>query len=205
VKQFLVVAALLVLSFSVGYAVKPDGRVGPGPDRTDTVSAARYQRMVLNLQRERDGLRARLEAVESRGPRIITRTDTVVQPPDTVFLPIISASARGKLTLPALIADTLDGYRPEIWQGFDVSDCDDGWSVQNGVLVCDRPRLGHLSWGLQVGFGMDFLSRTAVADPVIAELGLWWQPTYRSTWDVGTSLGTDGRARLTVRKAWRLW
>jgi len=197
VKQFLVVAALLVLSFSVGYAVKPMPDPGLEPGRTDTVPTARFQRMVANLERERDGLRARLEAVESRPPRIVIRTDTVPGPPDTIFLPLLSASSRGRLTIPTLIADSAKGFRGEIWRGFDTSDCDDGWSVQDGVLVCDRPRLGHLAFGIQVGFGTD---RNAVA-----EAGAWWQPTYRSTWDVGASLGTDGRARLTVRKAWRLW
>jgi hypothetical protein len=152
---------------------------------------------------ERDGLRARLEAVESRGPRIVIRTDTVVQPPDTVFLPILHASSRGRLTIPALVADTVDGYRPEIWQGFDTSDCDEGWTVQGGVLVCDRARFGHLSWGIEASFANPLLNQGLTGEPLIAGLGVYWQPSYRSTWDVGATIGTDGRARLTIRKAWR--
>ena len=205
-KKYLAVAALLLLSFSVGYAVKPRWQVPLGPGRTDTVAAEQLLHRIENLTLERDGLRARLESVQSRPPAVVVRTDTVVTPPDTVFLPVLRTTAAGRLTIPVLIADSLPGtYRPEVWRGFDTSDCDDGWSVQDGVLVCDRARLGHIGLGVASSFSTDFDTQRPAAFPLIAEVGLYWTPSYRSTWEVSTSVGTDQRVRLTIRKLWRLF
>lgn len=198
-KKYLPTAALVLLALFAGYAAKPSGPK-PRLARTDTVPPAQLLEDIESLRQDNLGLKERIAGWEATPPRIVVKTDTLVTAPDTVFYPYFRASHRGLLTIPVLVSDSLPHYRPEIWRGFDISDCDDGWTVQDGQLLCNRPRLGHLWVGLDsnLNYQSDMVQLVATA-------GLYWRPTYRSGWDVYAAVGTDGRAYLGFRKRWELW
>lgn len=155
--------------------------------RVDSVVPAEYERRVEALTLERDGIRARLEAIEARPPRIITRTDTLTIPPDTVIR-FVAVDSRGSLSLDLLTArDSL--YAPELHEGIDISDCDEGYTIEAGEVTCDRAALGHL-----------YVGPIASRRPSLA---LWWQPSFRSPWEAGVSY--SGAWDVWVRRGVRLF
>lgn len=116
---------------------------------------------------ENNGLRARVRLLESRKPQRITRTDTVVTPPDTVYSGL-RVNSGGRLAIATLLAvDSTEKRRPELMEGIDVSDCDDGWSVQSGNVICDR------TWGHV------YLMAHLSTDPGV---GAYVERTFRSPW-----------------------
>ncbi|MEE8391873.1 MAG: hypothetical protein V3S14_13900, partial [Anaerolineae bacterium] len=103
--------------------------------------------------------------------------------------------SRGELSVefltPTPTADSVEvGYRAELSTGFDISGCDDGWAIQDGAVLCDRARLGHLFVFAQAG------NRSL--------LGTMWTPSYRSPWSV-TIAHTGSEWDIGIRRAWRLW
>lgn len=179
-----VVAVGLLLALGRSSAPSPQV-VAP---KTDTVPPAAMVASLEALRITNGGLMDRIRAHEARGPEIIVRTDTVVTPPDTVFR-ILNIDAAGRMAYGVLVRrDSL--WAPEIHAGIDVSDCDHGLSVEGGLVVCDRARLGHAELRFTLG------TETAI--------GLGWTPSFRSTWDV--FVGYDGRGFVAqVSKGLRLF
>lgn len=166
--------------------------------RVDTVTTERYASLVDELRLERDGLRARIEGLEARPPRVVTRTDTL-------YLPAVAHGVvrveDGSLTVEVMVleVDSLrPAYRPELRQEIDVSDCDEGYSIQDGEVVCDPAQLGHL-----------YLTADAGLHDALA--GLEWEPSYRSLWEisVGRAFAYDrdegDRWKLRIRRRVELW
>ena len=200
-KKYLSIAALVAIAFCAGFAAKPTPIGTPGRVRTDTVPPAQLLEEVEGLRQDNLGLRERLSGWEERGPRTITRTDTLVQPPDTV-LTFVAMSGGGIISTPVLIvSDSVQMYRPELWR-FDTSGCDDGWVVQSGSLICNRSRLGHLWLGLDSR--VDYQSEGGKT-ALIGAIGAHWRPSYRSNWDAYLTIGTDSRLQMGVRKRWQLF
>ena len=143
--------------------------------RVDTVRPIEYRRTLESLQIENAGLKARLEGVERRVPeRIIVVRDTVLVP-DTVIR-FVSVDSRGRLAV-ELLTGNGELRVPELHIGTDISNCDEGWQIQDGETVCDRARLGHL-----------YVVPRLAREPM---LGLAWTPGYRSAWQAG--VGYSGR------------
>jgi len=199
VKRHLATAVLVLVALCAGYAARPTRPIEQ-PARTDTVPPARLLEQVEALKLDNLGLTQRLQGWEVRPPRVVVRADTVVLPPDTVFLPLLRASARGLLTIPVLVSDSVPYYRPEVWRGFDVSDCDNGWVIQGGDLLCNRPRLGHLSFGFDSN-----LTYQSDGVQLVGAAGLYWRPTYRSGWNAYLTVSTDTRGSFGLRKAWEFF
>lgn len=154
------------------------------------------------LLRERDGLvdqlRARIRGLESRPPIVIERVDTVI---DVRTVPVIVgavADRRGHLdVLRAGPADSVGLRRPEIARHIDLSRCDDGWALDGARVVCDTPRLGHLTAVARLG-------AASPGEPV-GSIGLRWTPYYRATWAVEARATTDGRVEVAGEVGVRLW
>ena len=179
-----VVAALVLLFFGKAWGERREPEV---VTRVDSVTPARYAETLAGMRLENDGLRARLRGIESRPPRVIVRTDTVVAPPDTVYR-FVNVDSRGSLSVEVLHrADSV--YVPELHTGSDISDCDDGWQIRDGEVLCDKARLGHLYVG-------PWLS----THPALA---VWWTPSYRSPWEA--SISYSGKWEIGVRRGLRLW
>ena len=177
----------LVLAAAFGLWLGRASKHAP-PPRTvretvvDTVAPVALLERVRGLADERHGLLATIAGLERRGPHTITRTDTLIAPPDTVLLAYLKSSGT-ELTLPVLVMDTSGLGRPELHGGLDVGDCDDGWSWSPAGLICNRPRFGHLTlYG--AGAALLPLTATASAGPrrlssagLTGEAGVSWQPT----------------------------
>ena len=176
----------------------------------DTVAPVALLERVRGLADERHGLLATIAGLERRGPRTITRTDTLIAPPDTVLLAYLKSSGT-ELTLPVLVMDTSGLGRPELHGGLDVGDCDDGWSWSPAGLICNRPRFGHLTlYG--AGAALLPLTATASAGPrrlssagLVGEAGVSWQPKFRSTARVDGFVDTEQRLGLRFRFGLRLF
>lgn len=166
---------ILAVAFVVGLWAAP----GPGPAeiRTvlDTVAPADLEARIEDAEIENDGLRARLEAIESRPPRTVLRTDTLYReiPADTVFR-VVTLRGGVLVTAPLFRRDSL--WAPELHET-DVGDCDEGFSVGPSGVVCDRPRLGHVYLGLTT----------------LPSVSLSWTPTYRSRWGILAGYEFDDR------------
>ena len=180
-------AALAVLGWSIGRSAVPRVVV----TEVDTVPPAEMVRQLEDLRLEREGWRAALEAIEARGPETITRTDTLILPPDTVYR-FVRVDGAGRLSV-AVLGRVGPLYAPEIHRGIDVADCDDGYALQDGAVVCDRARFGHLT----VGPGVE------IAGELLPYVGAWWEPSYRSGWSVFVGYGKGWR--LEVRKGVRIF
>lgn len=156
------------------------------------------------LLRERDGLvdqlRARIRGLESRPPVVIERVDTVI---DVRHVPVIVgavADRRGHLdVLRAGPADSVGLRRPEIARQIDLSRCDDGWALDGARVVCDTPRLGHLTAVARLGGAWG----PGIAP--VGSVGLRWTPYYRATWAVEARATTDGRVEVAGEVGVRLW
>lgn len=132
----------------------------------DTVALSELERR-LDAQRIRgDGLVAAMENRQVLAPDTIWVTDTLVSPPDTVF-EFIRVNERGNLTASRF---TIEGelYAPQITT-YNVSDCDEGFQLEGGTVICDKARWGHLY----------LLSSIS---PAYASAGLRWTPGYKSKW-----------------------
>src|SRR5690606_28622753 len=157
------------------------------------------------LLRERDGLvaelRARIRGLETRAPVVIERVDTVI---DVRTVPVIVgavADRAGRLDLlRAAPADSAGMRRPEIARAIDLSRCDDGWALDGARVVCDVPRLGHLTAVARLGLARD----PAGIEPIGA-VGLRWTPYYRATWAVEARATSDGRVEVAGEIGWRWW
>src|SRR5690606_11415243 len=119
-------------------------------------------------------------------PIVIERVDTVI---DVRTVPVIVgavADRHGRLdVMRAGPADTLGARRPEIARQIDLPRCDDGWAMDAGRVVCDVPRLGHLTAVARIG--------AAWPGEPVGSLGLRWTPYYRATWAIEARATTDGR------------
>ena len=186
-------------AYGVGRGHSPSG--GEGRPVTVPVEQAAYEARVEALTIDRDGWRARFEGVTTLMPDTVYVVDTLVQAPDTI-LRFVSVDSRGRLgiellTRPALptdVGNTVPDYerwQPELHAGIDISACDEGWSVEGGVVACDRPRFGHAS-----------LAAVASRSPSIA---LLWTPSWRSPWEAGISFDGQRWDFRVRRAAIRLW
>lgn len=181
-----VVVAALIL-----FAGKAWGEAGEPTVVTevDTVTTERYAGLVDELRLENNGLRARIEGIETRPPEVITRTDTL-------YLPAVAHGTvrieDGSLAVEVMVleADSLrPAYRPELHQGIDVSDCDEGYSIQDGEVICDRAQLGHLYVGPWLSL-----------KPALA---VWWEPSYRSPWEAFVRYSDEWD--FGIRRGIQLW
>jgi hypothetical protein len=196
-----VVGVAIVLSASAGWALKP----GVVKTIRDTVIVELPPTELLDeiedLAIENRGIRARLEARELRAPSVIYTTDTVVPPPDTVIVSF-RVDAGGVATLAPLIRrDSL--YAPEIWSGINLSDCDEGFSIVNGNVVCDRARLGHVEAFLRLTGGAGLSGDSG--DVFGASGGLQWTPSYRSGWAVQLGIDVTGRVYFGLQRGIRIF
>lgn len=166
----------------------------------DTVTASYYSKVVRDLRLANTGLRARLEGVHAVQPERILVVDTLYAPPDTVLRFVRVENDR--LAVENLItvsdvtpnADSVAGanvrVRPELHAGFDISRCDDGFEVSAAGVICDPARFGHL-----------YVGGVVSKDPA---LGLWWEPAYRSPWELYVSR-TNEEWWFGLRYGVRLW
>lgn len=184
---------MAAVAFMAGLGVAGAGE----PDvvtRVDTILPAAYAATLRGLRMDNDGLRARLEGVEDREPEVIVRTVERVLPPDTVYR-FVNVDSRGRLGIELLtrpdVPDSLGNElrAPALYTGIDISDCDDGWQVRDGEVLCDSSQLGHLYVG-------PWLSRR----PSVA---VWWTPSYRSPWEA--SVGFSGSWDFGLRRGVRAW
>lgn len=197
--------SLVVLCALAGFAGYGWGREWPsgggGSPVEIPVDVAAYEARLEALTIDRDGWRARFEGVVSVMPDTVYRVDTLVLPPDTV-LRFVSVDSRGRLSVELLTTpsnfaqdsasapDLPGGMQPELRTGYDVSECDEGFSLEGGTVACDRSRLGHLYVGVE-----------ASRHP---SLTAWWVPSYRSPWSAGISFDGE-RWDGYVRRGLRLW
>ena len=128
-------------------------------------------------------------------PRVIVRTDTLVQPPDTV-LKVLRLDAAGTISSSILIsADSL--WTPELHYFQPPRNCDDGVGWSNGAVICDTARFGHLHTFVELYGVYPSLS-------LQPKLGIYWEPSYRSVWRVSGGISTDG-AFVGVSRGYRLF
>lgn len=202
----LLLIAALVLGVLIGRcASQRPAYVPPSVPTADSLPSAHWHAEVERLEemlRERDGLvdqlRARIRGLESRPPIVIERVDTVI---DVRTVPVIVgavADRRGRLdVLRAAPADSVGLRRPEIARQIDLSRCDDGWALDGARVVCDVPRLGHLTAVARLG--------AAWPGEPVGSIGLRWTPYYRATWAVEARATTDGRVEVVGEIGWRWW
>ena len=205
----LLLIAALVLGVLIGRcASQRPAYVPPSVPTADSLPSAHWRAEVERLEgllRERDGLvaelRARIRGLETRAPVVIERVDTVI---DVRTVPVIVgavADRAGRLDLlRAAPADSVGMRRPEIARAIDLSRCDDGWALDGQRVVCDMPRLGHLTAIARLGGAWD---RASVAP--VGSLGLRWTPYYRATWAVEARATTAGRVEIAGEIGVRLW
>jgi len=153
-----------------------------------------------------------IQGIEAREPERVVFYDTITQDLPPLALEVaLRFSGAGQLSATGFVPAAGDsgGYRPRDLVGIDVRDCDDGWSLIDGVLQCDRPRFGHAT--LRLGIG----GATPIADLVrepreglartrpLLEASLRWVPYWRSAWaaELTTSSREGGVAELVVSKA----
>ena len=192
-----VVGVAILLAASAGWALKPSAVVVQDTVRVELPPTELLDRIDA-LQIESGGWRARFEGREERPPSVIY---TVRPPPDTVFA-AVRVGAGGWATLaPFIRADSL--YTPEIWEGIDLSDCDEGFSISGGDIVCDKARLGHVQAFLRLTGG--YTLPGAPTSPVGAATGLEWAPSYRSTWGVEVAIDVTGRVYVGLQKGLRIF
>jgi len=200
------VAAALVLGVLIGRcASQRPAYVPPSVPTVDSLPSTYWRAEAERLEemlRERDGLidrlRAEIRGLESRPPIVIERVDTVI---DVRTVPVIVgavADRRGHLdVLRAGPADSVGLRRPEIARQIDLSRCDDGWALDGQRVVCDVPRLGHLTAVARLG--------AAWPGEPVGSIGLRWTPYYRATWAIEVRATTDGRVEIVGEIGWRWW
>lgn len=162
------------------------------------VTSAELEKRVQELMLERDGLRATLAGIEARPPRIVYRDTTVyVEVPAPSCAEVVAVDSRGQLS--AGVYSRVDGgWQRSMPTSIDVRDCDDGFTFGPNGVVCNRSRLGHL----ELGIG----ARAVVPDiGPVAEAGLRWRPSYRSTWSVRAVATTRETFEIGVWKGWQAW
>lgn len=199
------IAAILLLGLGAwaGSCMAPD----PPPavvGQTDTVEipSTALLDLIDDLELERDGLRARLEGVEERPPRMVVRSDTVLaECPAAVIT--AGRTDRGGILQLGRLDQVPGGWSPTLERGVDLSDCDEGWSIGPGGVSCDPARAGHL-----VLYGAAAAAYPLVPGSdagVVGEAGVSWEPSFRSTFRVDLYATTRGTAELRIRKGWRLF
>lgn len=173
---------------------------------------AEAREQIETVRGERDGLRgrvatlqARVRGLEERTAEHITVYDTMI---DVRTVPVglqSSIDRRGQLTV-LVAVPTAGGHQPEQRERIDVADCDDGLTIVGADVICDRARLGHMSVYVSAGASAPFssLQERAQLRPH-ADIGVHWQPSFRSTWSVRLAAGTDGRVEVDVRRGIRIW
>jgi hypothetical protein len=170
IPQFVIGLLLVAVGYSFARAGEPTVVTV-----TDTVTVDEYKSIADDLLIERDGLLSRLRGITERAPEVVYVVDTLIAAPDTVIR-FVTVDGSGRLSYEMLSArDSL--YAPEIRSRINVSNCDDGYQVLNGSVLCNKALLGHL-W---VGAGI-------WGEPQIMA---WWRPSYRSSWELGVGYGTS--------------
>lgn len=196
-KQGTAFVVILLAAYAYGRWGKPDRP--PKIVReivTRQVVPEAFQRAVGELVLDNRGLRARLEGVERRPPRVVLQTDTVLRV-DTVLH--VLRNSGGLVNSVSVIGDSVTVME----RGIDLRDCDDGWGYSGGVWSCDPARFGHLALFGGIQGTLDGLGPDAKigAEPLI---GLRWRPSYRSEWDVRLSRTWDAwQAQIT--RGLRIW
>lgn len=194
-----VLAVALVLAVAAGWALKPGVVRTINMVETIDLPPTDFASLWLEGQREIGTLRGRIEGLQSRPPSVIQRTDTLFAPPE-VCVAGIDVDAGGVATLPLLYLDSDSlAYRPERHVGIDISNCDDGFSVTDGEVICDPARLGHLYLGVRLD-AVYPIGLERESSPFSAGAGAYWRPSYRSKWEIGAWLETDQRLRIGLRR-----
>lgn len=199
----------LALGFVAGRcAGGPDPYSPPSTPVVDSLPASHWRaeaERLASLLSDRDGmvsrLRDRIRGLEAREPVVIERVDTVI---DIRTVPVVVgavADRYGRLDiLRAGPTDSAGLRRPEIARAVDLSRCDDGWALDGARVVCDVPRLGHLTAFARPGITWD---RERIAP--VGTIGLRWVPYYRATWGVELRATAEGRFELAADFGLRIW
>ena len=149
------------------------------------VTPQSIQDTIEDMRLKNDGLLARIRGIESRPPRVILRTDTIVTPPDTVYSFVDVRD--GQLTF-----DLFTNNTHELQQGINVADCDDGFQISAGEVSCNRARLGHLWLAGELAYPY-------------SSVGLEWRRSFRSSMDIYVGISTKGSLVLRVRSGVRVF
>jgi hypothetical protein len=170
----------------------------------DTANAAAYQARAQELEaaaQENSRLKAALKALEQRRPERVVVYDTIIDiRRDTVILGA-QQDSHGRLTVDLATPDSA-GHRPETRTGIQLGDCDDGWTIRAGSVLCDRARFGHLSILARGGTAYD--TGAGVLSPSL-QAGIRWSQTFRGTWSAEATVDQTGIVRVGVEKQFRLW
>mgnify|MGYP001209303554 FL=1 len=206
-------ALAVVAALAVGYLAGrcADGPAPYAPPATpvvDSLPASHWRAeadRLADLLAERDGtldrLRARIRGLESREPAVVERVDTVIDVRSVPVVVGVVADRSGRLdVLRASPADSVGLRRPEIARAVDLSRCDDGWALDGSRVVCDVPRLGHLTAFARLGY-----ARGPDRSEPVGSIGVRWVPYYRATWGVEARATTAGRVEVSADVGVRLW
>lgn len=182
---------------------------GPRPEpppaevitRVDTVPPTELLETIRNGALENTRLNRIIRGYESRPPVTITRTDTLIAPPDTVLMPLVKVEGQTLLLAPLIADSTGPMLRPELHR-FDVSGCDDGFTWNAGEFICDKPRFGHLSLFAEASLST---ATSKINFRPEAYAGAEWTPTHRSPWRVRMGLDEVGLLTATVARRWTLF
>lgn len=198
---FVLGLAVLLAGVVVGRASMPD----PAPQlrvQTVEVDSPELLELVQELALEAGGMGNRLSGRRELEPQVVYRSrDVIPAPPACQLTWQIDGDQR--LAISPLLEESADSsgaplYRAQLLDGIDVTRCDDGLSATpDGQVVCDVPRLGHLSargaggvWG---------------SEPW-AFAGLEWVPFYRSSWAVRAGYRVAGElSGVELGAEWRFW
>lgn len=191
--------AVGVVLLVVGYSFREPGETVV-LTRVDTIPYAAYRDSLKAERLSAAGWRAKLAGRMAITPTAITRTDTLVIPPDTV-LQLVRVEGPTLTIAPLIRVDSL--WAPELHH-YQIGNCDDGWSWAAGELVCDRARFGHLSLYATLGAtGAPFGATLNAA--LSTGAGVEWSPSYRSGWRVSMAMDATGRLGLVAVRKWNVW
>jgi hypothetical protein len=202
--QFLIVG-LLVLSVSSLCDKQPPV---PQTPPTDTASAAAYQQHIAALERENQGLRAKIQGIDTLKVSHRTVYDTLkilkeIKVPLYERVIIREGIILDVTYLKRLEADTIGSARP-IRDQLTMKNCDDKLEFTAGHVICDPARAGHITAYARLGVVSD-LATPGLDLSMKGEAGLHWQPYYRSTTSVELSGDLQGRTALTGRFGLRIF
>ncbi len=173
-----------VAALFVGVALAPEPEV---VTEVREVTPQALQDTLDGLRIKNEGLVAKLKGIESRPPRVILRTDTVVSLPDTVYSFVDVRG--GNLTFD--LFSRPDSTR-ELHQGVNIRDCDDGYQINAGVVLCNKARLGHLWLAGEFAYPLP-------------SIGVVWRKSFSSGFEVYVGLSSAGTPVLRVRSGIRLF
>lgn len=133
-----------------------------------------------------DQLRRRIAGLEARPPARITVYDTVIQ---IEQVPVVLGVEAGTTLRIDVANPVAGGHQPSSLQGIAWQDCDRGFLITPAGFICRKAPLGHLT----------LYAAVWSADP-FAEVGLGWQPSYRSNLQVSAAFTAARRLEFKLQK-----